>query len=356
MSAENETKATDETNGNTDNDNESEDETSDTKEMTKENKGAKSKEMSDENKEFLKKYGIEVLQYLASGAFASVFKAKWSDKIFAVKEVALNDENKERQKTEIDNEKKIANTMNHKNIIRCHKVLDIEDKFVFFVNDFADGGDLITVLEKLDEQNEKLDELMIRKWFLDVVEGVAHMHNKGYVHRDIKADNILLRRDNPKINELVAKVTDFGFSHYSLNSKKEVILVNNYLGTIEYSSPENAICKIDEGNPFDPFKSDVYSLGILLYVMATLKFPFTTGRSKRPSTRPEIRRLHKKMMDSKWRKLKRIKENKLLSDLLEKLLEPEASNRPNASTIKDHKWSKGEDSESQSEDSDDSND
>ena len=307
--------------------------------------------ITEENVAFLKNEGIEIVTFMAKGGFAEVYKAKMKDKLYAVKQIKIKQDDKEMQMKEIENEKKIAKALKHKNIIRNHKIIEKGDKFIYFVSDFADGGDLITVLEDIEAKGGNLEEHLVRKWFLEVVEGISYMNKKGYAHRDIKADNVLLRRDNPKVNQFVAKVTDFGFSQHAKDSKKNVIMVTNYLGTLEYTSPENLICKINEGKPFDPFISDVFSLGVLLYVMVVLKFPFKNSKNKRPTTDREIRNHHKKMMDKKWKKLKRITEDENLLDLLEKLLEPEPRDRLDTFKIKEHKWSKDEASES-SEDSD----
>jgi serine/threonine protein kinase len=151
--------------------------------------------------------------------------------------------------------------LNHPNIVR---VLDFfeEERLLGMVLDWVEGGDLSTFL---DVRRGPLPPKTISRLFLPVLDGVQHAHNKGIIHRDLKPHNIML--DGPA-GEEEPKVMDFGVA-WSLEDDGFHTKTGVVLGTPYYLSPEQST-----GTKKLDHRSDIYSLGIILFQMLTGHFPF----------------------------------------------------------------------------------
>lgn len=96
-------------------------------------------------------------------------------------------------------------------------------------------------------------------WFYQMVEGIGYCHSKGVVHRDLKCENVLLDKNNN------VKITDFGFARANLTKPDGTrVLSRTYCGSYSYAAPE-----VLTGTPYDPFKSDIWSLGVILFIMVS---------------------------------------------------------------------------------------
>ena len=160
------------------------------------------------------------------------------------------------QKKDAHLEGKILKELSHPNIIHFREVLTDKD-YLYIVMDYADGGDLSM---KIREQEGKFfDENTILDWFTQVCLAIKHIHDRKILHRDIKSQNIFLMKNGQ------IKLGDFGIAK-CLN--QTIDKAKTYVGTPYYLSPE-----IINSQPYD-FKSDIWSLGVLLYEMCALKMPF----------------------------------------------------------------------------------
>ena len=160
------------------------------------------------------------------------------------------------QKKDAHLEGKILKELSHPNIIHFREVLTDKD-YLYIVMDYADGGDLSM---KIREQEGKFfDENKILDWFTQVCLAIKHIHDRKILHRDIKSQNIFLMKNGQ------IKLGDFGIAK-CLN--QTIDKAKTYVGTPYYLSPE-----IINSQPYD-FKSDIWSLGVLLYEMCALKMPF----------------------------------------------------------------------------------
>ncbi|KAG9265014.1 serine/threonine-protein kinase Nek3 isoform X1 [Astyanax mexicanus] len=146
--------------------------------------------------------------------------------------------------------------MKHSNIVAFRESFE-DDGHLFIVMEFCSGGDL---LQRIRQQKGSLfSEDVILKWFSQMCLGTKHIHDKRVLHRDLKSKNIFLTEHG------TIKLGDFG-SACTLNSARAY--AQTYVGTPYYVSPE-----IWDNQPYNN-KSDVWSLGCVLYELCTLHHPF----------------------------------------------------------------------------------
>ncbi len=278
-------------------------------------------ELPQEVVEYLAKSGFTIVQYLGSGAYSNVFKVKFGAHLFAIKVIELAKQPNNVINKYLPREMSIASNIRHPYIMVTHHILNLNDRFVFFVSDFADGGDLITILEK----DTELDVTIAKKWFSQIVEAVVYLHSRGIAHRDIKPDNIL-------IDKKTAKLTDFGYARLSIDANGNVLMTESFCGTYEYQSPEAIIRE----EPYDPIISDCFSLGTLLFLMITLEFPFGSGKRIRTDT--GLKKFVRKQMRQEWQLTQNHKNDRNLYSLLRQLLNPDVSARIRSKQILSHPW------------------
>lgn len=145
----------------------------------------------------------------------------------------------------------------HPNIMKLHEVIDQRTQ-VHLVMELCNGMSIYHSIKKLP--NQRMPEDQCRAVFRQVVQGVAYMHRKGYVHRDLKLDNVLLDPTSKMV-----KIIDFGFSLKAGQHEK----LNIYCGTPHYMDPDLA-----RKVPYCGQAADVWACGIILYIILVGKLPF----------------------------------------------------------------------------------
>ncbi|KAK2881440.1 hypothetical protein Q8A67_018708 [Cirrhinus molitorella] len=150
----------------------------------------------------------------------------------------------------------LLSRMKHPNIVAFKDSFEA-DGHLYIVMEFCSGGDLLQRIQQ--QKNVLFAEDVILNWFAQMCLGTRHIHEKRVLHRDLKSKNIFLTDSG------TVKVGDFG-SACSLNSAKAY--AQTYVGTPYYVSPE-----IWDNKPYNN-KSDVWSLGCVLYELCTLQHPF----------------------------------------------------------------------------------
>lgn len=144
--------------------------------------------------------------------------------------------------------------INHPNALKLHEVHETKNS-LYLVLEMVSGGELLKKINKNKVFKEKDIKLLIMKIFL----ALEHIHSKQIVHRDLKPDNLLLR-DDENIHDIV--IADFGLSCF-LNDDQEILYKR--CGTPGYVAPE--VLRWHEGDPFYDTKSDIFSVGCILYLM-----------------------------------------------------------------------------------------
>lgn len=153
------------------------------------------------------------------------------------------------------NESKAIAVLNHPNIVRVYDV-SFGDMIQYIVMEYIDG---ITLKEYIDMQGV-LDWKETVHLTTQVLKALQHAHENGIVHRDIKPHNIMLLQDGS------IKVTDFGIARFSSNATGT--MTEQAIGSVHYIAPEQA-----RGDKTDG-KTDIYSVGVMMYEMLTGRVPF----------------------------------------------------------------------------------
>ena len=208
----------------------------------------------------------EIIQQIGVGGMAKVYKAKdrLLDRFVAIKVLKEQYAEDDEFLKKFNNEAQSAAKLNHINIVNVYDIgQDLYEgkKIYYIVMEYVEGE----TLKDLIDSEGQLSNHDIIDYSVQIAQALKSAHNSGIIHRDIKPQNILIDKYG------LAKVTDFGIARVSSNAT--ITYTSSILGTVHYISPEQAKGKIvDE-------KSDLYSLGAVMYEMATGKVPFDADNS-----------------------------------------------------------------------------
>uniref|UniRef100_A0A0G4HLT8 non-specific serine/threonine protein kinase n=1 Tax=Chromera velia CCMP2878 TaxID=1169474 RepID=A0A0G4HLT8_9ALVE len=198
------------------------------------------------------------LKVLGKGSFGKAYLVEKTEcsQLCVIKQMETTQMSKQ-EKDDAIRESQVLKRMCHPNIVKFHEVFMTKRGRLCIVMDFADGGDLYQFLKK--RNHELLQEDKILNMFTQMALAVKHVHDNKVLHRDLKTQNIFLTKDG------TVKLGDFGIARV-LEATKD--FAKTMVGTPYYISPE-----IIEERPYS-FKSDVWSLGVILYELTALKHPF----------------------------------------------------------------------------------
>lgn len=199
----------------------------------------------------------EITELIGVGGMADVYKAidVMENRTVAVKILKDEFSSSEEFLRRFRNESKAIALLSHPNIVKIYDV-GFTDEIQFIVMEYIDG---ITLKEFIDQQG-------VLRWkdalhfVTQILRALQHAHDKGIVHRDIKPQNIMLFSDG------TIKVMDFGIARFARIDGKT--LSDKTIGSVHYISPEQA-----RGDMTDE-RSDIYSVGVMLYEMLTGRKPF----------------------------------------------------------------------------------
>jgi len=216
---------------------------------------------ADPRRPFGRYYSTNLYELLGSGGFGEVYKttSKATGAECAVK-VTFKDRVQEGEF--VYNELESLLELDHPNISKLYDVFE-DDMCVYLVTELASGGDLNVLVNQVGAEGY-LDEVV--RVFLQLMEAVAYCHGRGVCHRDLKVENCLLS-DSEQRN---LKIIDFGLAAIKKPTDTNLCL-QEALGTPFYMSPE-----VTDRRETYGIKCDVWSAGIILYMLLTGEHPFFT--------------------------------------------------------------------------------
>lgn len=223
----------------------------------------------------------EIVDLVGSGGFGSLYRVRRDEKTYALKlaHVRMADvcaEDRADREERIDREIAALKTLRHPNIVRVHcfeRWPDLEDGYPYLVMDFVEGHRLYDWRRQTSPSLRRMCEVMAK-----VAEAVDYIHRLGHFHRDLKSENILVRRaDGEPI------IVDFGIARPIISHT--VTRAQMTLGTISHYAPEYAAWTASkdffQGRQFEwKATTDLHSLGYVFYELLTGKPPFPRSESE----------------------------------------------------------------------------
>lgn len=200
----------------------------------------------------------KIIEKIGQGGMACVYKAEDEllNRFVAIKVLKPDLNNNEDFIEKFNKEAKAAAKLSHPNIVNVYDVGE-EDGIKYIVMELIEGKNL---KELIKSTNGFLDEKLVIKIAKQIASALAEAHSNNIIHRDIKPENIIIDKSNN------IKVADFGIARAVTTST--LVNTKQMLGSVHYCSPEQS-----RGSLVDN-RSDIYSLGILVYELATKKVPF----------------------------------------------------------------------------------
>src|SRR5699024_8051019 len=202
----------------------------------------------------------EIIRTIGGGGMANVYLAKdlILNREVAIKVLRMEYANDPEFIERFDREAKAATSVSHPHIVNIYDVgEETEDHILYIVMEYVDG----MTLKEYIQQNSPIDVKETIKIMEQLTSAISHAHASGLIHRDVKPQNILID------NTGNIKITDFGIA--MALSATSLTQTNSILGSVQYISPEQA-----RGGKATK-KSDIYSLGIVMFELLTGQLPFS---------------------------------------------------------------------------------
>lgn len=255
----------------------------------------------------------EVGKLLGCGAFAKVYHARdvRNGQSVAIKVINKKKITSNTMMNNIKREISIMRRLRHPNIVRLYEMLATKTK-IYFVMEYVKGGELFAKVSK-----GRLSESLSRKYFQQLISALSYCHSRGVYHRDLKPENLLLDENGD------LKVSDFGLSALT-DQVREDGLLHTLCGTPAYVAPE-ILTKMG----YDGTKIDVWSSGIILFVLSAGYLPFHDSN---------LMVMYKKIYKGEFRCPKSMTAD--LKRFLSRLLNTDTSTRITVNEIKRDPWFK----------------
>lgn len=212
----------------------------------------------------LARRGYLVHETLGSGSYSKVKRAVnmfCNGELTAVKIIDRQKAPNDYLERFLPRELEIWPHLRHQNLLQLQEVFQ-DGRRVYMITDFAPNGDVL----KYIQDHGAVTEGQSKTWMWQICDAVKYMHNLNFAHRDLKLENLLLD------SGMNIKVADFGFVRKNAGNS----LSKTYCGSKSYAAPEILI-----GKPYKPKKSDVWALGVILYIIVTGKMPFDETKGTR---------------------------------------------------------------------------
>ncbi|KAM4741605.1 serine/threonine-protein kinase Nek4 isoform 3-T3 [Anableps anableps] len=198
------------------------------------------------------------IRVVGKGSYGEVnlVKHKTDQKQYVIKKLNLTTSSK-RERRAAEQEANLLSQLRHPNIVTYRESWEGDDRQLYIVMGFCEGGDLYHRLKQ--QKGELLPERQVVEWFVQIAMALQYLHERNILHRDLKTQNIFLTKTN------IIKVGDLGIARVLENQND---MASTLIGTPYYMSPE-----LFSNKPYN-HKSDVWALGCCVYEMSTLKHAF----------------------------------------------------------------------------------
>ncbi|CAG9861783.1 unnamed protein product [Phyllotreta striolata] len=257
--------------------------------------------------------GYHLLQKLGEGSYAQVFLAEFTGdnadrdktgKFLACKIIDVSKAPKDFVRKFLPRELDILVRVNHPHIIHVHSIFQRKHKYYIFMRN-AENGDLLEYILK----KGPISEAQSRVWFRQLALAMQYLHEMEIAHRDLKCENCLIT------NNYNIKLADFGFARFVVDQSGRKMNSATYCGSLSYAAPE-----VLKGSPYFPKTADVWSMGVILYIMVNKAMPFDDTNAKK---------LNELQLQRKWKFRSKVVD--VLSDqiknLITHMLEPDIQKR-----------------------------
>jgi len=207
----------------------------------------------------VKKYGrYEIIKELGRGSMGIVYLGHdpQIDRLVAIKVLRQDRVTSEAFVTRFLKEARAIGRLSHPNIVAVYDVGE-DQGTIYLTMEYIEGRSLAEIIKE-----KKVNVHELKEWAIQIADALNYAHNKGIVHRDIKPSNIIVQKDG------YIKITDFGIAHIEDPNALQQTQAGEILGTPAYMSPEQVLGEKVDG------RSDLFSLGIILYEALTQKKPF----------------------------------------------------------------------------------
>ncbi|XP_015153558.2 serine/threonine-protein kinase SIK2 isoform X2 [Gallus gallus] len=204
-------------------------------------------------------------------------------------------------------EVQIMKMLDHPHIIKLYQVMETKS-MLYLVTEFAKNGEIFDYLAS----HGRLSESEARRKFWQILSAVEYCHNRKVVHRDLKAENLLLD------NNMNIKIADFGFGNFYKSGEP----LTTWCGSPPYAAPE-----VFEGQQYEGPQLDIWSMGVVLYVLVCGALPFDG---------PTLPILRQRVLEGRFRIPYFMSED--CEHLIRRMLVLDPSKRLTIAQIKEHKW------------------
>lgn len=205
----------------------------------------------------------------------------------------------------------------HPHIIRFHEVFVTRTHLVT-VMEYATGGELFEYVRR----SGRLSEDAARFFFQQLISGVDYCHQAAVYHRDLKLENALINISAGSAPYL--KIADFGFSKHAVNDSQP----KSAKGTVEYLAPEVVLCSYKKN--YDGRMSDVWSCGVILYLMLVGTYPFEDASDPTMGVHRIVKAIYSFPAD--------VQLSDDCKDLITRIFVPDPNQRITLQDIKQHPW------------------
>ncbi|XP_020510131.2 testis-specific serine/threonine-protein kinase 6 [Labrus bergylta] len=215
-------------------------------------------------KAFLETRGYTFKRNLGEGTYGKVVSAYCKDRRrkVAIKVIDKEEVSSNYLEKFLPREMKIIRTLRHPNIVKTYDIFGLNSTKVYVVMELCGKGNLLRYIN----HHGALSEPLSCRLFTQLCKAIKYLHKKYVAHRDLKCENLLLDR------HYNLKVCDFGFSKRLMYRHGNMVLSETYCGSWSYTAPE-----VLRGLPYNPKLSDVWSMGVVLYVFIYALMPFDTS-------------------------------------------------------------------------------